>query len=963
MRLAVVVLWVVGCAVGCAGVQPRFPADVQTAVVDHPMRRLETAQLVIYYPAARQAEATRVAARLAGCAAALRGHARVSNALADAKLRVVLPEAPFNNAYVYPTALGVEDLTVIPTGDTLDFVTEFGLPPDPGMTGCHELTHYVQLRQIAGLWRALDTVFGDLGTPQGGFEPWFLEGLATVYEARLVPRAGRPRWPVFTSMFHAGYAGGVGLTPGALSEYGRLATPGHHYLVGTIFVGWLLDTYGEDALWRLITAQASSASIVLGVDGRFQDVYGKGLDDLFGEFRRWAATRYPRRARPADQRVVRAVGTDARWAWAADGSTAIVDEDVDQVAQLVVRGPDGRVRDRVALTGLAPGRTLAVAGALLTTGLGFTADSRTLYLTALDLGPTFQTTRLLRLTVGTGRLEEVTRGLGSGGAVAPDGASYYALASDGDRWSVISYALATGARRVVWDAAPGQYALRVAVAPDGRRLAVSAWDGGRFVVWLMDAASGTVLATYAGRDDGPVYDPAFAPDGRLVFLEAVDGRFQVVVASGVGPRAVVTDAPYGALEPRVVGDRLRFLARTGWRSTLDEVALPTAADPPVVPPSASGVPPAPTPAAVEVLADRAYSRLDGLFVPRLRVPTVFATDASTAWGVALAGGDRLGYLRWGGAVYVDAETHQVSGDVAVLDASLAPWQVLATGSRRRYRVKVGEVGDGVPVVAAEAVDAGAVTVGRSWRASAWAQGAALAERRRDRDVDRTLRGAQVAAGYGAFDGTLYGGRRRGWSVAADATVFAQLPGDLVDGPTRPVMLGGRATAVVPVPLGRRLALHAGLRGRRLFGRVGELVVGGSDAGAVLWIDRPQTTVAATALPGAITPVERVRGLEAVERSARQVLVGELDLRYPLIVDRGLSHLGLLPASFVRQLDLELFGAMVRYDGIEDVSYGGALTLRLVLFRAPLALRYQLARLDSEEDGRSTGQVLTLGADL
>jgi hypothetical protein len=183
------------CALGCATVVPRFPTDVQTAVVRDDMRRMETDQLVLYYPAPRRALAERVAARLEGCATALRAAARVDNALTRRKFTIVLPEAPFNNAYVFPPALGIEDVSVIPTGDTLDFTTAFGLPPDPGMTGCHELTHYVHLRQIGGLWRVLDTVFGDLGTPQGGFDLWFLEGLATYYEARLVPGVGRPRWP------------------------------------------------------------------------------------------------------------------------------------------------------------------------------------------------------------------------------------------------------------------------------------------------------------------------------------------------------------------------------------------------------------------------------------------------------------------------------------------------------------------------------------------------------------------------------------------------------------------------------------------------------------------------------------------------------------------------------------------------------------------------------------------------
>ena len=38
--------------------------------------------------------------------------------------------------------------------------------------------------------------------------------------------------------------------------------------------------------------------IVLGVDARFDDVYGKGIDELLAQFRAWSAQRYPRRARP-----------------------------------------------------------------------------------------------------------------------------------------------------------------------------------------------------------------------------------------------------------------------------------------------------------------------------------------------------------------------------------------------------------------------------------------------------------------------------------------------------------------------------------------------------------------------------------------------------------------------------------------------------------------------------------------
>src|SRR5438105_183467 len=104
----------------------------------------------------------------------------------------------------------------------------------------------------------------------------------------------------------------------------------------------------------------------------------------------------------------------------------------------------------------------------------------------------------------------------------------------------------------------------------GARLAVSAWDGKRFVVWVIDATSGARIAELAGAHDDPVYDATFTEDGRVVMLEVREGRFQAVVVEADGARRAITDAAYGVLEPRVRGGRVRFLARQGWRWTLDE---------------------------------------------------------------------------------------------------------------------------------------------------------------------------------------------------------------------------------------------------------------------------------------------------------------------------------------------------------------------------------------------------------
>ncbi|MGH2898224.1 MAG: hypothetical protein ACRDMZ_06080, partial [Solirubrobacteraceae bacterium] len=253
--VAVAVAVASGALAACGGVQQRFPDDVQAALARDPMRRLETSHFIVYYPAQRRAEVDRFLARAERCADVLRASAMVREGRWNEKMVIAMPEAPFNNAFVLGELGGYEHGSVIPTLNTLDLTTEFGLLPDPGYIACHELVHYVHLEQIAGFWKVLDDLFGYLFTPQIGFEPWFDEGLATHYEARLQPGVGRPTWPIFTGMFAAGYAGRH-INGGDLSALGRLAPVGHHYLVGTMFVRFLAERYGEEALWAAIRRQA-----------------------------------------------------------------------------------------------------------------------------------------------------------------------------------------------------------------------------------------------------------------------------------------------------------------------------------------------------------------------------------------------------------------------------------------------------------------------------------------------------------------------------------------------------------------------------------------------------------------------------------------------------------------------------------------------------------------------------------
>src|SRR5688572_1052016 len=170
---------------GCISAQPRFPPDVQRAINREDMRRLETSDLVVYYPDGTRAEALAVASRLEYCRRELARVALAKNRFANDKPVFVLPRLPLNNAYLQPTLAGNEQVSVVPQYSTANLFIAYGFPPDPGTIGCHEMVHDQSYRQVTGIAAGLRTLFGDIYSPQLGLDSWWQEGLAVYYETKL----------------------------------------------------------------------------------------------------------------------------------------------------------------------------------------------------------------------------------------------------------------------------------------------------------------------------------------------------------------------------------------------------------------------------------------------------------------------------------------------------------------------------------------------------------------------------------------------------------------------------------------------------------------------------------------------------------------------------------------------------------------------------------------------------------
>ncbi len=966
--LAVALAAVLG--LGCAQAAPRFAPDVQTSLAQEDMRRIETDHIRLYHPARDRETAMRMLSRFEGCVAELRKLAKVDSRASREKLVIVVPRVPLNNAFVRPATMGQEHVSVTPTFNTSDVFTVFGLPPDPSTIGCHEMVHYVHSRQLSGIPNVLETIFGYGISPELGLEPWFWEGLAVYYETKLQRGTGRLASLLWNGTFAAGVAE-EGLREADLNEATRGIPFGGSYLVGSHFIDWLAGTFGEDRLWNVIERQSDEVVFPVGVSGRFTNAFGRPLARLYSDFVAHAKKRYPKRPRPTGEREIRRLGQDARYAVAPDGTEAIFDQSVDTPARLRVFSPAGELLVERNLTDLVPGRDLVGPSALASSGISFTADSRHLYWTALDVGYTFPVSRLVHLDLETQALSIVAQDLGgAGGSIAPDGSGYFFSRAKGDRWELARYDIASGVAHGIADYGPRTYVVGPRVSPDGRKLAFTVGRSDGVDVLVADAVTGTIVTRPSGPlgDERSRTEPSWWSDDELLYVGEADGRAQVFRARlSTSTFERLSDAPYVASHPQRKGERVRFLSRAGWVWSVDEIdgALLGPVPPsPALASHAQAVATAPPDPRVDVDAEGPYRQTDGLFVPTLRGPSAVAvSNLSTSVGMGFSGGDRLGFHRWALEGSWDFAANEPSATVRYINGQLAPvivglaGQRLATRENVLFETPAGEVER--RFVRRET--AAALAVARQFWTTTVTTGLRYDEIESARGVvDPTVltpqllathsrfAGPHLGVSYAAIESTAASGARRALTVDATSGFFpafsAPATGDLR------LALG----VVLPLPISRRHTLALQARGRALPSTrtdVPSLQVGGNVASTTLASDVSGSGTV-NDLPLALRFQEPLRGFEDLGLLGSRALLGDVTYRLPIVLDVGsISTISILPSLLLRQIDLEAFGSgATLLDGRLAAAAGGAAIARFKLWIVPFGLGLQVSRRLTQDEG-------------
>jgi hypothetical protein len=952
----------------CTGVAPRFSPSVQAAVSQADMRRLETDRLVVYYADGAREQALRVASRLEYCRRELERDAEVKDSgPAATKSIFVLPRMPLNNAFVDPMLAGREQVAVLPEYSTSTLFTLLNLPPDPAALGCHEIVHDVSYRQVAGIPKGIYHVFGHLFTPQLGLDAWWHEGLAIYYETKLTG-LGRLDDKYFEGVFAAGVAD-LTINGGWLHFLNREPLHGAQYLVGAQFIDFLATSYGHQALWKVMEAQADEVTFPLFVNSEFKKVYGKSLTELIDDFAAAVKRSFPLRVRPQDQQVIKHLDREADIVVAPGGRTAIVTQGVDQRLLLEVLDERGETLVSRHLRDLVAGRRLVAPFAAGISGLSFTADGKHLYFVALDQGAVFSEQRLMHLDVDEDRLEVLVDDVnGPGGSISPDGARYYFSRPLGNSWALHVYELGAGGFRPLSVALPGLYPVSPVVSPSGEKLLVTEAGDAGIRLTIYDAWRGTRLATVAAPP-GLLFHASWLDELKVVYVASDGQRTQVFETDlSTGRYRPITNAPYAVNKPYSNGRSIRFLNREGWGWTLDQA--------PYVPEVLAPVQFARFSDAyrqhrkaddrpVRVHSDEEYSGFDRLLLAQGWGPFLSSRDGvQTTFGLFVKGGDRLGLQLWAVSGGWDFDAKLPSARFSYLNTMPAPWYVAADVAhfgRAEDETEDLVPAPGEPVLIRETI--GSVALFRDWYAT---NSFGLGARYIDADYRLKSDGTTIEqyrfAGPRTFflhssgDGTPYAGRRLGLSLVGVGSylpkAWSEDDFDVVD------MLGATEIAL-PLPLSRRHKLRLTGTARALLEvpedrPLLELGGGGNEPIPVGGIDSGQTSPSGGVLPPGLRFFVPLRGYEDLALFGRRAAAGEATYTYPFILDAGsASTIYFLPAFMLRQIDLDLFfsAASLLEDAREPaLAAGGALNFRTAFWASLLSFEFQLARrLSHDED--------------
>jgi hypothetical protein len=375
-------------------------------------------------------------------------------------------------------------------------------------------------------------------------------------------------------------------------------------------------------------------------------------------------------------------------------------------------------------------------------------------------------------------------------------------------------------------------------------------------------------------------------------------------------------------------------------------------------------------------SDTAYSPWEHFFYPALRSPSFAVGGGVPHVGLALAGGDRLELHRWSLQGYYQPHAEgtgtkrHYGAYGAYYNTMLAPVTMFVEGGFLDWAERLETDDPDVKILEERQTRDASAGIAYLYRESLSVSlgGVYTSDSIQDEGFARDrvwVGGPSLELAWFSAETARFTGVRRAIVVTSETAFYprqlSSFNGDITDA-------GGTLGGTVPLPFGRRHTISAHVRGRKLFAPedTGLLQLGGDGALGQVWNRSSVTTMPPEfddyRFPPNLRFVEPLRGYEDYAITTDSAAIGELSWRYPIVIDEGRASFWFLPAVYLRQLDVELFGTGA-IDQQRDKHYasGAAFTLHLQLFRIPLAVTYQIAR--RIVDDKATTQFVGVGPDL
>jgi len=471
---------------------------------------------------------------------------------------------PYNAVHLFITAQ--DDLS--PLGDVDDWYLEL-------LT--HEYTHILHTDHIVGIPALVNRVLGKTLAPNQTQPRWLLEGLA-VFEESARTSGGRLRSSQWNMYMRADVLEDNVATLDVFSNIPKRWPQGNiWYLYGSFFLKWIAETYGEDAIRKMIDYY-SGTLIPYGVNRAIRRATGRTFEELYPAWvdsmkRSYGAQADAIRARGLREGVRLTTGGQApqrpRWiparAWPGHGDEILYyfddGHDTAGLARLpVVRDAKGNVLSSNEAARTLAIRTNGASQATFEPNGGVIFDSQDVWknfyfyndlfeLPAGKLSPRGLEGNRVRLTTGWRAIDP---------DISPDGRRIVFATNHRGTQTLRIADFKNGAienARALVEGQSFDQAFAPKWSPDNRHVAYSQWSkGGYRDVRVVDTNDGSfVEVTHDRAIDGA---PVYSPDGKWLLFQSDRTGVMNIYAWEVatGRLKQVTNVLNGAYQPDVSPD-------------------------------------------------------------------------------------------------------------------------------------------------------------------------------------------------------------------------------------------------------------------------------------------------------------------------------------------------------------------------------------------------------------------------